>query len=70
MELVAQCVSSVFDVGGSGFGNCYRLVCGTSDGDGEWYGVIGVVGIFLVDSGFLTSSGELDGCSENRLLIT
>ena len=43
---------------------------GGGDGDGEWYGVIGVVGIFSVESGSLTSGGELVRLSKNRLLIT
>ena len=61
MELVSRCVSRGVEIGGSGFGKGSRL--GGGDGDGEWSGVIGVVGIFLVDSGSSTSSGELAGSS-------
>ena len=68
VEIPSQCVSGGVEIGGSGFGKGLRLVGG--DGYGEWSGVIGVVGIFSVDSGSSTSSGELVGSSENRLLIT
>ena len=68
MERVAQCVSRVFEIGGPGFGKGSGL--GSSGGNGEWSGVIGVVGILSVDSGSLNSSGELFGSSENRLSIT
>ena len=40
------------------------------DGDGEWSGVIGVVGIFSVDNGSSNSGGELAGLSDSRLSIT
>ena len=61
MELAAQCVSGGVEIVGPGFGKGFGL--GGGDGDGEWSSVIGVVGIFLVDSGFSTSGGELDGSS-------
>ena len=49
MELAAQCVSKGVEIGGSGFGKGSGL--GGGDGYGEWYAVIGVVGIFSVDNG-------------------
>ena len=57
MELAAQCVYWGVEIGGSGFVKGSGLKGG--DGDGEWFGVIGVVGIFLVDSRSSTSGGEL-----------
>ena len=68
MELVVLCVSWGFETGGSGFGKGSGL--GSGGGYGEWFVVIGVVGILSVDSGSSTSHGELAGSSENRLLIT
>ena len=35
------------------------------DGDGEWSGVSGVVGMCLVEGGSSTSGGELAGSSES-----
>ena len=71
----AGCVSGVFCTKGSGadglgtdvsrFGKGSGLVSG--GGDGEWSGVIGVVGILSVGSS--TCGGESSGLSENRLLI-
>ena len=43
---------------------------GSGGGDGEWSGVIGVVGIFSVDVGSLNYGGESSSSSENRLSIT
>ena len=43
---------------------------GGGDGDGEWSGVIGVVGICLVDKGSSNFGVELVGSSESRLSIT
>ena len=68
MELATRCVFRRVEIGGSGFGKGFGL--GGGDGDGEWSGIIGVVGIFSVDSGSLNSGGELVGSSENRLSIT
>ena len=68
MELAAWCVSGGVEIGGSRFGKGSRL--GGGGGDGEWSGVIGVVGIFSVDSGSSTFGGELAGSSKNRLSIT
>ena len=68
MELVARCAYGGFEIGGSGFGKGSGL--GSGGGDGEWSSVIGVVGIFSVDSGSSTFGGELARSSENRLLIT
>ena len=59
MGFVAGCVSGGFDTDGSGFGKGYGL--GSGGGDGEWSGVIGVVGILLVESGSSNFGGELDG---------
>ena len=42
---------------------------GGADGDGEWSGVIGVVGIFSIDNRSSNSGGELDGSSDSRLSI-
>ena len=70
MEPIAGCVSGGFDIDGSGFGKGSGLGNGGVDGDGEWSGVIGVVGILSVDVWSLTSGGELSRSSENRLLIT
>ena len=67
MELAARCVSGGVEIGGSGFGKGSGL--GGGDGNGEWSGVIGVVGIFLVDIGSSTSGGELAGSLENRFFI-
>ena len=68
MELATRCVSGGVEIGGSGFVKGFGL--GGGDGDGEWSGVIGVVGIFSADNGSSTSGSELDGSSENRLSIT
>ena len=68
MEIASQCVSGGVEIGGSVFGQGSRL--GGGGGDGEWSGVIGVLGILSVNSGSLTSGGELAGSSENRLSIT
>ena len=43
---------------------------GGGDGDGEWSGVIGVVGIFSVNNGSSNSGAELAGSSDSRLSIT
>ena len=67
---IARCVSGGFDTDGSGLGKGSKLKKGGGDGDGEWFGVIGVVGIFPIDVGSSTSGGELSGSSENRLSIT
>ena len=68
MSSVAGCVSGGFGTDGSGFGKGSRL--GGGGGDGEWLGVIGVVGIFSVNVGSSTSGGESSRLSENRLSIT
>ena len=68
MELATQCVSGGLEIGGSRFGKGSGLEGG--DGDGEWSGVIGVVGIFSADNGSSTFGGELDRTLENRLSIT
>ena len=44
------------------------MVC--CDDNGEWSGVIGVVGVFSVNNGFSNSGGESSGLSENKLSIT
>ena len=62
MEPEARCVSEGFDIDGSRFGKGSRL--GSGGGDGEWYGVIGVVGILSVDVGSSTFGGESSGSSE------
>ena len=68
VELVARCVSGGFETEFSGFCKGYGL--GSGGGYGEWSSVISVVGILSVDSGSLTSGGDLDGSLENRLSIT
>ena len=68
MEPVARCVSGGFGIDGSRFGKGSGL--GSGGGDGEWSGVIGVIGILSVDVGSSTSGGELSGSLENRLSIT
>ena len=68
MELVARCVSGEFETDGPWFGKGSGL--GSGGGDGEWSGVIGVVGILSLDSGYLTSGGELSMSSKNRFSIT
>ena len=68
MSSIAGCVSRGFGTDGSRFGKGSGL--GSGGGDGEWSGVIGVVGIFSVDVGSSTSGGESSGSSENRLSIT
>ena len=68
MGSVAGCVSGGFGTDGSGFGT--GSVLGSGGGDGEWSGVIGVVGILSIDSGSSTYGGELPGSSANRLSIT
>ena len=65
---MAWCVFGGFEIDGSGFGKGSGL--GSSGGDGEWSGVIGVVGILLVDGGSSTSGAELFASSENRFSIT
>ena len=50
-------------MGGSGFGKGSGF--GGGDGDGEWSDLSGVVGIFSVDGGSSTSSGELAGSLES-----
>ena len=50
-------------MGGSRFGK--DSVFRGSDGDGEWSGLSGEVGIFSVDGGYSTSSGELVGLLES-----
>ena len=59
-----------FEIDGSRFCKGSGLGSGGGDVDGEWFGVIGVVGILSVDVGSSTSGGELSGSSENRLSIT
>ena len=56
MSSVAGCVSGGFGTDGSGFGKGSRL--GSGGGDGEWSGVIGVVGILSKNNGLSTSGGE------------
>ena len=68
MKLVARCVSGEFEIGGSGFGKGYGF--GRGGRDGEWSGLIGVMGILSVDGGSSNTGGELAGSSENRLSIT
>ena len=68
MELAARCVSGGVETGASGFDKGSGL--GGGGGDGEWSGVIGVLGILSVNNGSLNSGGELVGSSENRLSIT
>ena len=43
---------------------------GSGGGDGEWSGVIHVVGILSDNNGFLTFGGESSRSSKNKLLIT
>ena len=67
MRSVARCVfggfgTKVSGTDGSGFGS--------GGGDGEWSGVIGVVGILSVVVRSSTCGGESSRSSENRLLIT
>ena len=50
-------MSGGVETGSLGFGKGSGFRGG--DGDGEWSGVSGVVGIFLVDGGSSTSGGEL-----------
>ena len=68
MRSVAICVSRGFGTDGSGFGKGSRL--GSGGGDGEWSGVIGVVGIWSLGVGSSTCGGESSGSSENKLSIT
>ena len=57
--------------GGSGVeGSGVDSRLGSGGGDGEWSGVIGVVGIWSVGVESLTCGGESYGFSENRLSIT
>ena len=56
MRSVAGCVSGGFGTDGFGFIRGYGL--GSGGGDGEWSGVIGVVGILLDNNGLSTSGGE------------
>ena len=67
----ARCVSRGFCADGSGAeGSSASSGLGSGGGDGEWSGVIGVVGIWLVGVGSLTCGGEYSGSLENRLSIT
>ena len=68
MEPVAGCVSGGFGTDGSGFGKGSRL--GSGGRDGEWLGVIGVVGIFLDNNALSNYGGQSSRSSENKLLIT
>ena len=68
MRYVAGCVFGGFGTDGSWFGKSYRL--GSGGGDGEWLGVIGLVGILLDNNGLTTSGGESSRPSENKLSIT
>ena len=68
MELASWCVSGGVEIGGSGFGK--SSVLGGADGDGEWSGVNGVVGIFSIDNGSLTFGGELARSLNSRVSIT
>ena len=78
MSSAARCVTGGFCIEGSGtdgsgtngsrFSKGYGS--GSGGGDGEWLGVIGVVGILSVDVGSSTSGGESSGSSKNRLSIT
>ena len=61
MRSVAGCVYG-------GFGTGSRL--GSGGGNGEWSGVIGVVGILSVGVGSSTCGGESSRSSENSLSIT
>ena len=66
MSSATGCVSGGFcaegsSTDGSRFGKGYGL--GSGGGDGEWLGVIGVVGILSFDDGSSTSGGESSGSS-------
>ena len=66
--LATRCVSGGVETGGSRFGKYSWF--GGGDGDGEWSGVSGVVGIFPVNRESTTSVGESTGSSrlsEKRL---
>ena len=63
MELAARCVSGGVETVVSGFGKDSGF--GGGDGDGEWSGVSGVVGMCLVEGGSSTSGGELAGSSDS-----
>ena len=56
MGSVAGCVSGGFGTNGSRFFRGFGL--GSGGGDGEWSGVIGVVGILSDNNGLSTSGGE------------
>ena len=43
-------------------------ILGSGGGDGEWSGVIGVVGILSDNNGFLTSGGESSRSLNNKLV--
>ena len=59
MRSVAGCVYGGFGTDGSGFDKGSGL--GSGGGDGEWSGVIGVVGILSGNTGLSTS-----GCESSR----
>ena len=78
---IAGCVSGGFLVEGLGTdvsgavgwgkgGSGTDSGLGSGGGDGEWSGVIGVVGIWSLGVGSSTCGGESSGSSENRLSIT
>ena len=77
MSSTAGCVSGGFCVEGSdidvsgvdGLGKG-GSVLGSGGGDGEWSGIIGVVGIWSVGVGSSNCGGESFGSSENRLSIS
>ena len=56
MGPVARCVSGGLGTDGSRFGKGSRL--GSGGGDGEWSGVICVVGILSVDARSSNSGGQ------------
>ena len=45
-------------------------ILGSGGGDGEWSGVIGVVGILSDNNGLSTSGGKSSRLSKNKLSIT
>ena len=68
MRSIAGCVSGVFGTDSSWFGK--GSILGSGGGDGEWSGVIGVVGILSGNNGLSTSGGESSRSSKNKLSIT
>ena len=68
MGFVVGCVFGGFGTDGSGFVRGFGL--GSGGGDGEWSGVIGVVGILSDNTRLSTSGGESSRSSENKLSIT